>query len=83
MVKGYTLDSQTDLVGQCYALVYAPRRSRDRLAENCVQVVESEQAARDGADAVRHLHPALVIGPARSSEGIRVYYLVQWLDGFA
>jgi hypothetical protein len=80
MVKGYTLDGQTQLVSECFALVHAPRRSRDRLAENCVQVVESEQKAREGADPARHLHPALVVGPARSSEGIRVYYLVRWLD---
>ena len=25
------------------------------------------------------LHPALVIGPSRSSEGFRIYYLVRWL----
>ena len=33
------------------------------------------------ADATRKLYPARVIGPARSSEGVSVYYIVCWLDG--
>jgi len=45
-----------------------------------VQVVDSEQAAREGSDPARHLFPARVIGPARSSEGMRLYYIVRWLD---
>ena len=56
------------------------RRARDRVPEASVQIVESELAARDGADPARHLFPARVIGPARSSEGMRLFYIERWLD---
>lgn len=73
------IDPQTDIVEECYALIYAPGR-RDRFPENCVQVVDSEQAALEGADAASKLFPALVMGPCRSSEGFMLYYLIRWLD---
>jgi hypothetical protein len=79
-MKGYTLDAETRVVEECFALVYAPRRVRDRFPENCVQVVQSEAAALAGEDAARKLYAARVVGPARSSEGLRVFYLVRWLD---
>lgn len=74
-------DPDSKIVNECFALVYAPRRNRDRFPENCVTVVESEAAALEGADPGNNLHPARVIGPSRSSEGFRLYYLVCWLDG--
>ncbi|GAB6043922.1 hypothetical protein [Endothiovibrio diazotrophicus] len=61
------------------ALVYAPRRSRGRFPENCVTEVADADAARRGADG-GDLRPAVVVGPFRSSEGFRLYYLVRWLD---
>lgn len=67
------------LVKEQFALIYTPRRQRNRFPDNCVQVVDSEQAARDGADPDKNLHPAKVIGPSRSSEGLMLYYLVAWL----
>lgn len=63
-----------------FALIYAPRRHRMRYPENCVRVVDSEQAARAAADPAKNLHAAKVCGPFRSSEGFRLYYLVGWLD---
>lgn len=63
-----------------FALIYAPRRDRERYPENCVQIVESEAAAREGADPAKKLYPAQVVGPSVSSEGLRLYYLVGWLD---
>lgn len=73
-------DPETNIVAQHYALVYAPRRQRGRFPENCVQVVESESAARAGADSTKKLYAARVTGPSRSSEGLRLYYLDCWLD---
>lgn len=73
-------DPETKIVEQHYALVYAPRRQRGRFPENCVQVVESEAVARAGADSEKKLYAARVIGPSRSSEGLRLYYLDFWLD---
>ena len=78
-MKGFHLE-QAAGVTECYAVIYAPGRNRKRFSENVVYVKESEQAARDAADAAKDLYPALVIGPSRSSEGFRLYYLRAWLD---
>jgi hypothetical protein len=74
------LDDESKVVDEYFAVVFAPRRQRDRFPENCVQVVESEDAATGAADPERKLYPARVVGPSRSSEGLRLYYLVRWLD---
>lgn len=81
MVQGYRLDPDGKVADERFALVYAPRRARDRVPAGSVQVVESEAAARAAADPAKKLFPARVIGPARSSEGVSVYYIVSWLDG--
>jgi len=73
------IDPEGKVVSECFALVYAPRRARDRFPESCVTVVESEAAALEGANPEKNLYPARVVGPARSSEGFRLYYLVCWL----
>jgi hypothetical protein len=73
------LDPESKVVNECFALIYAPRRARDRFPENCVTVVDSEAAALSGANSANNLYPARVIGPSRSSEGFRLYYLVCWL----
>ena len=73
------IDPEGKVVKECFALIYAPRRARDRFPESCVTVVESETAALAGADPKKQLYPARVVGPARSSEGFRLYYLVCWL----
>jgi hypothetical protein len=80
MVQGYRLDPDAKVADEHYAIVYAPKRVRDRVPEGSVRVVESEAAARAGADAAKKLYPARVVGPARSSEGLRLYYIVRWLD---
>lgn len=74
------LDNETDVVDERFAVVYAPRKSRDRFPENCVEIVETQAAALAGADPGRNRLAARVIGPSRSSEGLRLYYLVCWLD---
>jgi hypothetical protein len=79
-MKGIYFDPDAKLVDEHYALVYAPRAGRGRFPEDCVTVVASEAAARQGADSTRHLRAAKVVGPARSSEGFRLYYLVTWLE---
>lgn len=81
MVQGYRLDPDSKVSTEQYAIVYAPRRTRDRVPEGSVQVVESETAALAGADASKNLYAARVVGPARSSEGLRLYYIVRWLNG--
>jgi hypothetical protein len=74
------IDQETDLMRERFALIYATHRGRKRFQENCVHVKESEQEAVAGSDSTQHLHPAIVIGPSKSSEGHIMYYLVRWLD---
>jgi hypothetical protein len=78
-MQGITLDSDSKVVEVRYAVVYAPRRSRGRFAENCVQVVASEVDALEQADPAKKRFAAKVIGPSKSSEGQRIYYLDDWL----
>ncbi len=63
-----------------FALVYTPSRKRQRFPANCIFIAESEQDALTQADVTKHLYPALVIGPSRSSEGQQLYYLIKWLE---
>ncbi len=79
-MKGITVDGESDVVQHKFAVVYAPKRSRGRFAENCVFVVESELDAIDEANIEKHLYAAKVIGPSKSSEGQRIYYLESWID---
>lgn len=78
-MKGLHLE-QNEVVNECYAVVYAPGKNRKRFSENVVYVKASEQEARDAADTDKNLYPAIVIGPARSSEGFRLFYLRSWLE---
>lgn len=79
-VKNIFYDPGGRVVSEHYALIYSPQRKRSRFPENCVQLVAGETEARSGADAAKHLYPGRVLGPSRSSEGFRLYYLVEWLE---
>ena len=78
-IRGLMMDKAGGVVKDRYAVVYAPRKKK-RLSANCVQLVESEQAAREAADPEHHRHAAVVAGPSTSSESQQLYYLVRWLD---
>jgi len=78
-MKGISVDSESSVVQIRYAVVYAPKRTRGRFAETCVFVVESEVDALEEADHGKKLFAAKVIGPSKSSEGQRIYYLDDWL----
>lgn len=60
------------------ALIRSPNKTRKRYPEGVVETVASEDEARERAE--ENLHPAIVVGPSRSSEGFKIYYLVRWLD---
>ncbi|MFW2372674.1 MAG: hypothetical protein ACN4GM_06090 [Gammaproteobacteria bacterium] len=79
-MKGITVDSDSKVVEVRFAVVYAPRRSRGRFSENCVQVVDSPMQAIELADPDNKYFAAKVIGPSKSSEGQRIYYLDDWLE---
>ncbi|MCB1760701.1 MAG: hypothetical protein KDI68_13075 [Gammaproteobacteria bacterium] len=79
-MQEFPIDPDSKLVDRCYALVYAAGRKRARFPENCVQIVDSREAALAGANEAERRYPAVVYGPSRSSEGLRLYYLVEWLE---
>jgi hypothetical protein len=63
------------------ALIYSPNKHRrKRFPDNCVFVKASEEDALNAADVENNLHPAIVCGPSRSSEGFMLYYLMKWLN---
>jgi len=59
--------------------VYAPRRGRNRFPENCVEIMPDEHEALQASRPDKKYYAARVMGPSRSSEGLRLYYLVDWL----
>lgn len=74
------IDPESKSLRERFVLIKAPRRSRARYPEGCVTLMEDAAAARAGADPSHNLYPAIVYGPSHSSEGQRVFYLIQWLD---
>jgi hypothetical protein len=79
-MRGIYLDPDAPVIDEQYAVVYVPRRSRGRVPENSVEIMESETAARDHAAEDMKKYAARVVGPSRSSEGLRIYYVVEWLE---
>lgn len=73
-------DPYTKVSEEQYAVVYVPKRSRNRFPKGCVEVVSSKQVALEQANSEKKLYPARVLGPSKSSEGQYIYYLVEWLD---
>lgn len=79
-MKGITVDSESKVVQHKFAVIYAPKRFRGRFSENCVFICDSELDAIEEASVEKHLYAAKVIGPSKSSEGQRIYYLDDWID---
>jgi len=79
-MKGITVDGDSSVVQHKFAVIYAPKRSRGRFAESCVFICETELDAIDEENTQKHLYAAKVIGPSKSSEGQRIYYLDEWID---
>ncbi len=72
-------DPDAGLVRECCAVIHAPGRQRKRFPENCVEVMGSDEEARAAAAPEKNRFAAVVLGPARSSEGFRIFHLVRWL----
>lgn len=62
-----------------YAVVYVPKRSRDRFAANCVEIKASAEEALAASDTGKKRFAAKLLGPSKSSEGQYIYYLIEWL----
>lgn len=81
MTAGVSIDPDVPHMMQaCFAIAHVTRGARKRFPENCVEVLDDESAARARARPELNQHAVEVMGPSRSSEGLRLYYLVRWLD---
>lgn len=81
MKGGVYLDAEVPaLIQQQFALIRAPRGKRKRFPESCVEIVAAAEQALQREQPAHNLHAAEVMGPSRSSEGFRLYYLVRWLS---
>ncbi|MES9904738.1 MAG: hypothetical protein ABW168_18935 [Sedimenticola sp.] len=72
-------DPDSNLVERHYAIVYTRKRDRKRFAENCVEIVASREEALERSDSESTKYPAIIVGPSRSSEGLRLFYLLEWI----
>lgn len=72
-------DPYTKVSEEQFAVVYVPKRSRNRFPKGCVEVVESKEDALERSNEEKKLFAARVLGPSKSSEGQYIYYLVEWL----
>ena len=63
-----------------FAVVYVPRRSRNRFPAGCVEIKASAADAIDEANPKKNRYAARVSGPSKSSEGQYIYYLLEWLE---
>lgn len=73
-------DPYTNVSEEHYAVVYIPKRSRNRFPKGCVEVVSSKETALEQANSENKLFAAIVLGPSKSSEGQYIYYLIEWLE---
>lgn len=72
-------DPETSVSNLEYAVVYVPKRSRNRFAASCVEIKSCAAEALDDADPSNKYFAARISGPSKSSEGQSVYYLIEWL----
>ena len=80
-MKGFVPpDPETSVSSYQYAVVYVPRRSRNRFSASCVQIKASAEQALAAADEDNKYFAARVMGPSKSSEGQYLYYLAEWLQ---
>ena len=79
-IQNIFTDNQTDVSGFVYGLVNTPRKNRKRFSASIITVYEDKQQVLNDADEKNNLHPAVLAGPSRSTEGVMLYYLVEWLS---
>ena len=78
MVNGYSLDPhpRANFAKEQFAVVRIPRVKRDRIPAASVTIVDDLKTAIAQADPDNKFYPAKVVGPARSSEGTMLYYII-------
>lgn len=79
MKKFVPLDPESSVSQEHWAVIYVPRKSRNRFSANCVQIYGSQGEALQESTPELNRFAAKVIGPSKSSEGQSIYYLLHWL----
>lgn len=72
-------DPETGVSDVRFAVIYTPKLTRKRFPAGNVEIYDTEVAALAASDPAVNRHPALVIGPSKSSEGQFIFYLQRWL----
>lgn len=72
-------DPETGVSDVRFAVVFTPKLNRKRFPAGNVEIFESEADALAASSPASNRHPALVIGPSKSSEGQFIFYLQRWL----
>jgi len=80
MNSGLVDDPETNLTQIVYVIVYTTHKKRGRFPENCVEICLNEASAIENAEPANHRFAARLHGPCRSSEGFKLYYLIEWLN---
>ncbi|MCU7834834.1 MAG: hypothetical protein KZQ83_06200 [gamma proteobacterium symbiont of Taylorina sp.] len=80
-MKGYSLDPhpRANYAEQHFAVIYSPRKKRKRFPATVVTLYDSDKEAVKSQNHDKNLFAAEVVGPAKSSEGIHLFYLLKWL----
>lgn len=79
MINGYSLDPdpRANFAKEQFAVVYIPRSKRDRVPATSVEIKANLETAIECANPENKYYAAKVVGPARSSEGAMLYYLIE------
>jgi hypothetical protein len=77
-MKGYSLDPhpKANAAKEEFAVALIPRLKRERVPANNVEIVKDLQTAMDKSDPDNNFYAVKVVGPARSSEGVFLYYIL-------
>jgi hypothetical protein len=81
MVNGYSLDPhpRANYAKEVYAVVRMKSLKRDRVPSSSVEIVKDIDEAILKAGKTKNLYAAKVAGPARSSEGLELFYIINIL----
>ena len=79
MVNGYSLDPhpRANFAKGQFAVAHIPRIKRDRVPASSVAIVKDLESAIAQSDPDNKYYATKVAGPARSSEGTMLYYIIE------
>jgi hypothetical protein len=79
MIHGYSLDPHpsANVAKEKFAVVLLPRIKRERLPAVNVEIMPDLETALEKSNPSKKHYAAKVVGPASSSEGFKMYYIVE------